>query len=567
MNNVYGNVRLIGLSSVILFAVWIVTVTILAPFYQNTAGSNPLAMLDVLFPFFWVILLSFVGLGFVAFLKSTNPRWLHMLLLAQFSLMLFYTPFLLSGFSWSPDSLWHGGVASYLPQIFSGSDVALSGYAHAYPLSFFVTYLVELTGLDIFTFSLYVYPVACTVLFSVLAYFFASRMLGPKTAFLAMLITLPALHYIEMHVSPFSAGTILFFASLIFFTYESKLSKALGLSMIVLLVIVHPISPIMLAVYFFSLALVGLFVKQEGTVKSRWSKFSNIFLLVFTGGLWIFWTLYASSVYVGMQTSVASLYNLSFFSRIFLAADFATGGAGFIYPWIHNLSLAIYGFLLVLFFVGNIPGYKNIRHFFGRVHSVLTFRRLSFMFAAVIFAALGFLLFISSGERFLLGRGLLYFIFFGSMALAPYFVSQSLKRQKVKTVAAFVLVVFLVCTFPVISYSKEAYNTFTPSANAGLSFLTSHTNLSEKSVSMSSSQQLASYANLSDGLNIVRFPPNMADEQPDVIAMRVNGYFLISMRNDLSFTNNSFTQLNDFLDHSSNYDKVYSNSQFEVYLK
>jgi len=128
------------------------------------------------------------------------------------------------------------------------------------------------------------------------------------------------------------------------------------------------------------------------------------------------------------------------------------------------------------------------------------------------------------------------------------------------------LVVFLVCTFPVISYSKEAYNPFTPSADAGLQFLSDKVDLSQHSVSMTSSQQLASYANLSEGLDLVRFPPNLASNEPDVIAMRINGYFLISMRNDLSFTDNGYTRLAANLEEDSDYSKVYSNSQFEVFV-
>lgn len=566
MIEVRNNVRLISLSSIALFSTWIAVVIALAPFYQNLAGSEPLSMIDVLFPSFWIILLAFVGICFVAFLQSGIPRWLHMLLLAQLSLMLFYTPFLISGFSWSPDSLWHGGVASYLPEIFSGVDVASSAYAHAYPLSFFITYLAEQTGINVFTYSLYIYPVVCTILFSVLAYFFASRVMDSKTAFLAMLITLPALHYLELHVSPFSAGTILFFVALIFFSYKGKLTKILGLVSVFLLVIVHPISPIMLAVYFFSFALVGFFFKTNIPHKLK-SNLSNIGFLIFTGVLWGVWTIYAGSVYTGVQTSVASFFDLTFLSRLFVVSDFATGGAGFIYPWIHNLSLGIYALILILFFSGHLPSYKDLRQFFERKLSDLTVKRLSLIFAAIIYAALGFLLFLSSGERFLLGRGLLFFIFFGSLVIASYFVSQSLRWRSFRFAFVFVLVIFLFCTFPVISYSKEAYNTFTPSANTGLSFLSSNTDLSAHSVSMSYSQQLASYANISNGLDIVRFPPNMSSVNPDIVAMRINGYFLVSMRNDLSFENNSYTRLSDYLIRSSEYNKVYSDSNFNIYVK
>jgi len=282
------------------------------------------------------------------------------------------------------------------------------------------------------------------------------------------------------------------------------------------------------------------------------------------------------TIYIGIKTSVLNLLNFSFLSRLILASEFTVGQGGFIYSWIQNLSLVIYGIIFVLIFSGRLPSLGALRSFFKQkfsffdffkgTFSSLTFKRMSLALSAVIYAAGGFLLFLTSGERFLLGRGLLYFVFMGFMVIASYFVTEGSKYRMAKKILALNLVVFLVCTFPVISYSKESYNTFTPSADAGLQFLSGKVDLSQNSVSMTSSQQLASYANLSKGLDLVRFPPNLASIEPDVIAMRINGYFLISMRNDLSFTNNSYTRLDAYLQGSPEYNKVYSNSQLEVFV-
>jgi hypothetical protein len=567
---------LIGLLSVFLFSLWAVLVVYLAPQYQNSAGTDPLAMIDVLFPSFWVVLGVFVGVCFYTFIQRGVPRWLHMLLLSQFALMLYYTPFLLSGFSWCPDSLWHGGVASYIPQILSGSQVAISDYAHAYPLLPISTYLVEQTfGVNIFDYSLYFYPVICTVLFAVLAYFFAYRMFGSKTAFLTMLFTLPTLHYIEMHVSPFSAGTIILLGALILSTYKSLLAVSLSILSFILLAIVHPISPLMLGVYFFSVFAVNLIFRRRNGEGAQ-STYFFLPQLVLISAIWVAWTTYAMTIYIGVQTSVMNLLNFSFLSRLFVASEFTIGQGGFIYSWIQNLSLLIYGIIFVLIFSGRLPSIRTLRSFFKiksvfldffkKVFSSLTVKRMSLALSAVIYAAGGFLFFLTSGERFLLGRGLLYFVLMGSMVIATYFVTEGSRFYRAKTYLALGLVVFLVCTFPVISYSKESYNTFTPSADAGLQFLSSRVDLSQNSVSMTSSQQLASYANLSEGLDLVRFPPNLANNEPDVIAMRINGFFLISMRNDLSFTDNGYTRLADRLEDGSDYSKVYSNSQFDVFL-
>ena len=561
-------VALIGLVSAFLFSAWLILIVFLAPQYQNTAGHDPLAMINVLFPFFWVILLAFVGVCMFAFVQTAVPRWLHMVLVAQFALMLYYTPFLLSGFSWSPDSLWHGGVASYMPQIFSGSDFVLTAYAHAYPIMFSLTYAVEwISGMDIFTYSLYVYPVVCTVLFSVLSYFFASRIFSPKIAFLAMLFTLPALHYVEMHVSPFSAGTIILLLALIFWTYKSKLAIGLSFLSIGTLVFVHPISPLMLGIFFFSVVAINVVFRKRLGSEDGPTKFLSFPYLLLVGGIWVAWTLIASTFYVGVRSAVTNILDFSFLSRLFAVSDFTVGNSGFIYPWIQNLSLVIYGLIFLLVIVGRKISIEGLKGFFTRNFDALTYKRLILVLSAILYAVMSFLLFLSSGERFLLGRGLLYFVFMGSMVIATYFVIGSPRWRRAKYLFALGLVVFLVCTFPVISYSKESYNTFTPSADYGLAFLSNKIDLSEVSLSMTSMQQLASYADLSKGLTLRAFPPNMTVSGPDVIVFRINGYFLVSMRNDLSFTNNSYTRLNAYVDSGVDYNRVYSNSQFEVYEK
>ena len=241
--------------SVVLFSLWIFAALAKKAEFQNLAGTDPLAMIDVLFPFFWAILLAFVAVCFVTFLHASDNRLLHILLLSEFSLMLFFTPFLLSGFSWSPDSLWHAGVADYMPEIFSGSgsNLVLAQYAGAYPFSFLTTYFArDWLGIGLIDYTLYVYPVAIIVITTFLAYFFATRVFNPKTALLAMLLSLPALHYFEPHVSPFSLGTLVVFSFFVLLTFKSRLALGLSFLSIFVLILTHPISPIVVGVYVFA---------------------------------------------------------------------------------------------------------------------------------------------------------------------------------------------------------------------------------------------------------------------------------------------------------------------------
>ncbi len=564
----------VALASVVVFFSWILLIIYAAPKFQQTVRTDPLAMINVLFPYYWIIIIAFLAICFSTFFKAESPNWLHILLIGQLSLMLFFTPFVLSGFSWSPDSLWHGGIARYLPEILSGAKIQFSQYAQSYPFSFLITYFANrIIGINIISYTLYIYPAIASVLISVLAYFFATRVFSNKVGFLAILLTLPTWHYLEPHVSPFSLGTILVLISLILITYKTRLSAVLGIITLIFLVITHPISPISLAAYIFSYILTGflsritqtknLIYQTKNIIYSIPNSVSLFLILTIT---WLGWTAYyATTKYPGLETAFSSIFNFSFLSRIINVTNFV-GGQGFIYPEIHTLSLIIYGlFLIATLF----PFIEYLLHRLGNKTSKLNssmYDKIALSFAAVINAGLGFFLFLSSGERFLLGRGLLYFLLFGSMVIAIYILKSKQFIDKTRKIFVFGIIILLFCSFPVISYSKEAYNSFTPSAEAGLTFLSAKVDLSKNSLSMGGKQQLATYMDLSKDFNSIAFPPNLESESPDVIAMRINSYYVISMRYDLSFTNNSYIDLKEDLAMNLEYNKIYSNSDFEIYI-
>ncbi|MCL5877799.1 MAG: hypothetical protein M1540_08320 [Candidatus Bathyarchaeota archaeon] len=579
--NMLGSSKLLVSTATLLFFSWLVLILNLRTDYVNLSGVAPLGMVYLLFPAYWLILAGFIATCFFVFRKPDTPRWLHIVLLAQFALMLYYTPFLLGGFSWSPDSLWHAGVADYMPSILSGSSVTLGDYAQSYPLSFMVTYGVEsVFSLDVVTYTLYVFPPICIVLISSLAYFFASRISNKKTAFLSMLLALPALHYIEPHVSPFATGTVLLLASLVLLTYKGPKASVLSLLLIVALVLTHPISPLFLGIYLSAAVIVNLFYRKHPAEQvyavpyinklSATSPRRNVLrltlLLLVLGAFWFYWTLYqASPNYLGVQATVSKVFDLTFLTNVASAVQWTAGGQGFLYPQVSQLSLFIYAIFLVsviaIFAFSFVDFLRHKKHA-GQSTSLL----LTLTLTAIGSGIMSYLLFASSGERFLLGRGLIVFLLMGAVCVASYFAGSG-KSGLIKTTVAFVLVAFLVCTFPVIAYSKEAYNTFTPSAESGLVFLSENIDLSQETLSMTSDQQLAAYADLRENLTLTGFPPDLNKQKPDVIVLRVNSYYFLAMRYNMSLTNNSYTLLCENLTQNPLYDKVYSNSKFDIYRR
>ena len=574
--------RYLIIASTVLFVLWIMLVIGLQPAYLAATETSALAMINVLSPYYWILLVAFVAVCLLAFASKTNSRWLHIVLLSQFSLMLFYTPFLLGGFSWSPDSLWHAGVARYFPSIINGANYSLAQYCQTYPFSFGISYYAQsLLQIDTVTYSLYVFPPICIMLFSSIAYLFISRLTNPKTALMSMLIALPTLHYIEPHVSPFATGTVLVLASFVLLTYRTHTAYALNFMVIAALVVTHPVSPLFLGVFLTAILGVVFLEKilralpfhseskaplTETHYHAAWPYLAT--LLCFLAVFWVYWTMYiAAPNYAGVEAPVEKVLNFGFVDNLANVVEWTAGGQGFIYPQISQLSLAIYGiFLICALIIFAVGAFKL---FWRKLLTDLDHLRLKLSITALGSAVISYLLFSASGERFLLGRGLIFLVIMSSICIGTYITYPKLSTRKtnIMQAASVALLLALVCSYPVVAYSKEAYNTFTAPAREGLEFL-SKLDLANKTISMGYDQQLAAYVDLSKNLNLTGFPPNLAVQKPDYIVLRINSYYFLSMRHDLSFHNNTYTQLYDYLVNGSvEYVKIFSNSQFEVYQK
>lgn len=555
------------MTSGILFCLWLLFIQSIRGTFQDAHGVDPLAMITTLYPVFWLLLGGYVALGFLTVYYQLTDRFLHQLLLCELALLLFWTPFLLSGFSWSPDSLYHGGIASYLPDIFGGAQLPFSSYAASYPLSFLTTYLVEaVTGLTIFQYSLYVYPFLSILAFTLLAYHLVARLLGSTQAMVALLLTLPALHFLEPHVSPYSLGTILVLIALIALTSTSRKMRALFFLSSIALVVTHPISPLSLGIYLGTGLIIGFL--ERHWARSRGSTSTSIVsntswgLTFLLGIVWLLWTLYWAAIkYGAVNNAVAKIISLRFLQDITSATEFT--GRGFIYGDIQLLSLVIYGLVGIFDLAVFLINLRNLRAAHPGRHCIL---KLFLTLSSILFAGYSYVLFLGTGEHVLLGRGLLFFIVNSSIAftLQLYSNHQNLVPP-VKLGALFALILFLCFTFPIAAYSKEAYNTHTPTSGAGLAFIGTHLDLSRHSLSMGADRQLAAYSDLTHGLLLAPYPPNITEIAPSYIALRINSYFLLSMRYDLNFNTNNYTQLRDTLAASSMYSKVYTNALFDIY--
>jgi hypothetical protein len=569
--NTAGKARVLMMISLALLLIWVIYTLDATSKFQTAASVDPLAMVHVLFPWFWVQLLALALVGLATSRLAADTRWLHIFVLCQVSLYLYFTPFLLSGFSWSPDSLWHGGIAGFMPEILTGSKPAFSSYAESYPFSFITTYCVEqVSGLDVFAYTLFVYPVICIITLTVLIYAFASRLLNPKQAFVSMLVALPALHFIEPHVSPFSAGTVLTLVSLVLLITARRSARILSFFVILALVLTHPISPVSYGIFIVATGFFSILSKRISVSESFPFDTSVLpSVLFFLGIVWFAWTMYqVMAISETVEYAILDIVTLQFVNRLgnVLGWTAGAGGGSFIYSEIHQLNLGIY--VVFLFFVSVLLLVDVMRRL-ARKNDVAAnhtgHKRMTFVaFSSILYAGFGYMLFLATDQRFLLGRGLLFYIIMASIYISSHLVRQNQKYGIFKGFVVVSLILFLFVSFPLISYSKEAYNTFTPSAARGLTFV-SGIDLSKHSISTSFDQQLAAYVDLSEGVLAERYPPLLNVTTAEFIVLRINSFFYNAMRSSLSFERNRYTELRDSLREDTRYNLIYSSPTFEVY--
>ena len=132
---------------------------------------------------------------------------------------------------------------------------------------------------------------------------------------------------------------------------------------------------------------------------------------------------------------------------------------------------------------------------------------------------------------------------------------------------ASIIVLFVVLTYPVVSYSIDAYTSFPQSENRGLQYLTSNVPLDNKLISIGAAGQLSSYTKPPTNYKFVYSTFNISNIRPDIIIFRNSYYFYISMRFDLSFENNTYTKLFKEINSSELYNKIYVSETVDIFIR
>jgi len=555
--------------SLVLFGVWIAMIFNVRPSFLNIANSDSLAMVHALFPYYWLILSAYCVLCLSIFFLGVNNKLVHTLVLVQFSLVLYFTPFALSGLSWNPDNLWLSSVAKYVPDILSGKEVMFSTYTETFPSSFILTYSVtEVMGIDVFAFARF-FPMFSIIALTLLGYVLASKFLGQRVAFISMLFVLPGWHYLDLHACPHMTGLLLLLTIMILLTRYERKPVAVIFLLMLSLVLSHPISPLTLSVflvtvYFCIVMARRRFRRKIESINWIWSK---KVLILFLGIVWIIWLLTAVfPISRSIEYAFRRVFTLSFGRSIVeRVEEFSIGGGSFIYPEIFDLTRLTYasyvfvaGFLMLCdVTISKFMKKENTNNMFLR--KVISF------FSAFAFLAFSYLLLLGTGDHHLLYRGQIPFVLMVSIYIASYLFFDRKYNKIAKFFFSFWLL-FLLLVFPVVSYSIGAYNSFPYSEGIGVKFIADNVHLSGKTVSMGTRHQISPYMDLSNVFYVIDFPPNLDKTHPEIIVLKKSSFYVIAMRYDISFEHNRFLELRDQLEEVVEYNKIYSNPTTETYV-
>lgn len=566
------------------------SVTLVHTEYLNSRSTDPLAMLHALTPFCYIIIMLFAVLCFTCVLYELGNRCIHILLLIQFSLMLWFAPYYLSGFSRITDSLWHVGIAKHLPDIERGHQMMFSHYYKEYPTSYILNYVVmQISGIDAFIYARLIYPLFCIIGIVLLWYIFVSRLFTYKIAFISALIAILGPEPPEVHISPHSLGTLLVLVSAILLvTCRSTKSKIIVLLLTFTLITVHPISPLILLVFLIAPHIVKVFVPN---VKPPYLR-SGI-VATFCG--WFSWALfYATRTETHIAESIYNIVTLNFSMQLF-GVSFgtkATHTVGHVFPEFFLICTIMdrsYIIIPLIFFSRSIIGInlrKGVKKLFLQIGERVHYEKLLMLSIAFLCLILSFAS-VCSGvaqlPHYLWERSFFYFIlavsaYVGSNVLIER-VHPSRKTWTYTKVLTISWLFFVALAYPIKSNTQdEAFQIYPPSEDNGMRFLQSAVQLSGKTLSMFLPKQFASYVDPETRFNyhtteyrmkFLSILPlnNRSSPLPDIMVFRRTEYFCASYIYDKSFENNRYIQAITWIEGSCEFNKIYSGPTFETYVK
>lgn len=258
------------LAAIASFVFFVNSLSAAYPKYQNTRLVDPLSLSNSLPLSFYLSIFIILAASLYIVLVSLDNRYLHLLLLLLLSTMLWATPYLLTSFVRLPLGPWKIAQSVHIEEILRGSPIPLSWYGRDYPGSFvFNQVFLSIAGFDALVYVRWVFPLVQLASMILLMYVFLTRIFNRIEAFLAVLLTIPGLHYVVLQPAPNSLGLILVLASLVVITRRELQYAMIFVSIAFTLVLTHSVYSVLLLIIF-SAAVIVRHILGEFKIRAPW---------------------------------------------------------------------------------------------------------------------------------------------------------------------------------------------------------------------------------------------------------------------------------------------------------
>jgi hypothetical protein len=567
------------------------------PTYVNLYGTTPFALVTLLFPIFNLITAAFILLCFFAFYYRINNKYIHIFLLIQLALLLWYTIAYMSNYVYGLDTLSNGGIIPNAPSLLTSNSNVFSSYLHDYPGSFVFNFaFLKVAGVNLFSYAQYIHPIYWISTFILFFYVIVRRLLhNSEIAFISTAFATLGLSALEFYPTPSATGFLLvLFISYMVLLYSKRLAfKLLSLLPITALIIIHPESPVLLLVL-----LIAPFISLIITRSKKQLPFT-IFMLLFIFAMWLSWASLSQATSYGWEpilTSIQRVLSLNFL-RTTSQTLVVTGVITPFFSTLRSLIMYSFGIVAVSVFVANLTfkkGFKTLSASTVKKWSSSEFL-LIVISALMIFVIVFFGLIVNPIIR---SRALTYLVLAVSAFIgvgAFKLLTSNTRRfrvfkgheKKIALVAIAVWLGFAGFVYPTASYYHMAYFSAPYSEGVGMTYFGDHyqsRNLQyqvgylpvEDSIFTYRPTDIAFY--MQDKTNftlyflpqdINQLPSNLSDvlgKDVNYVLFRQSLYFAYAMTLDFSYNNTLYSHVVNATDNSPFFAQVYSNPSFKIYV-
>jgi hypothetical protein len=573
-----------------IFCVAFLYINVVRPEYLSLYNSDPLDMINVLFPVVDILAVLFVTVCLLCVYYKVSNKFIHITLLMQLAVLLWFTPAYLSNYIYGLDSFSNGGVVPYAPAVLQGYTNPFTSYIHDYPGSFVFNFAAYKTlGVDFATFSRVISPLYWMIAFVLLSYVIIRRLFHDSSiAFISTMLIILGILTLTYDPTPSATGNLLALTMvlLVLLFPVGRVYKILSLPVVLILIVAHPESPLLLLVF-----LIAPFVVKILT-STRWRLPFTIFLPITIFVMWFSWASLSGATTFGWSPIISSVQRVLDLRSLSSPGQLVATGQ-IIYPLYNNIRADVlysYGLVAVFFVLLNLKFNKSLRGIFNSFKERFSKEQVLLLVVSALLLVIVFV-FGTIVNTIIKQRAVVYLVIclsafigsgvYGVIRISSGNVNVHLNKKWVKWLCFSGLVVWVVVlgfVYPLGSYYQVPYFSSPQSEGVGMDFMVAHTNFHGQSIFVYRPDDLALSMGQENNFTIVWLPQSNAllpndfalqaffDQNVSIAIFRQSLYWESSMMFDRSFDNNSVTSTWNATATSPLFAETYSGPTFQMYV-